>query len=184
MSITDELREWAHGFNGPWKAHEQAINAIADRIDEAHKWEVVKGLNEHQHGRDEGWDEAVELMEREYVRLPVDADGEPIHIGDVMVGVDKYDSLKKVRGKVIAINFENDGAVDVAVQVWSSDGKCKSWHRAYLDSGASDYHHHHEPTVEDVLREFAFQIGQSATDDGVVAEYAEKLREVVEHERS
>lgn len=40
--ITDELREWAHGFNGPWKSNEVALLAIADRIDEQHRKALEK----------------------------------------------------------------------------------------------------------------------------------------------
>ena len=58
MSITDELRDWAHGFTEPYKRNEQQLLAIADRIDAA-------------------------LAER-YVELPKDADGVPIRVGDVM----------------------------------------------------------------------------------------------------
>ena len=42
MSITDELREWAHGFNGPWKRNEVALLAIADRIEEQHRKALEK----------------------------------------------------------------------------------------------------------------------------------------------
>ena len=42
MSITDELREWAHGFNGPWKRNEVALLAIADRIDAEHRRALEK----------------------------------------------------------------------------------------------------------------------------------------------
>ena len=88
-------------------------------------------------------------LEEEYVPLPNDEDGVPIHIGDEMEGVNKYDSLKKAMGKVITVSFESDGITDVAIQVWGSDGK--SWHRVYLDPNANIYRHYHEPTVEDVL---------------------------------
>lgn len=76
MSITDELREWAHGFNGPWKRNEEALLAIADRIDE----QTVKmyadltiGMEpmDEEHMAKDGW-----------VKLPVDSDGVPIHVGD------------------------------------------------------------------------------------------------------
>ena len=42
MSITDELREWAHCFNGPWKRNEVALLAIADRIDAEHRAAIEK----------------------------------------------------------------------------------------------------------------------------------------------
>ena len=183
MSITDELREWAHGFNGPWKRNEEMLLAIADRIDAEHEraidamWEDAKS-----HMTDES------MAEHGWVRLPTDADGVPIRMGDVMEGADKYDSLKKVRGKVITISFESDGIVDVAIKAWNSDGR--SWHRAYLDQDASVYRHYHEPTVEDVLRDvvtlchntwkegsaFEFYDVDDVMKSSNIAEYAAKLR--------
>jgi hypothetical protein len=73
MSITDELREWAHGFNGPWRRNEEMLLAIADRIDAEHEREL----------RETGED-IVRDVRREWVRLPLDADGVPIRVGDVM----------------------------------------------------------------------------------------------------
>jgi len=165
MSITDELREWVRDGKG-------SLLAIADRIDAEHEREL----------RETGED-IVRDVKREWVRLPLDADGVPIRIGDVMEGADKYDSLKKVVGKVIAVSFESDGVVDVAIQAWNSDGI--SWHRAYLDQYASVYRHHHEPTVEDVLREFAERYldyegvpsaGRRGIGEALMDEYAAKLR--------
>lgn len=119
------------------------------------------------------------MAESGWVRLPVDAEGEYIRIGDEMEGVDKYDSLKKVMGRVITVSFESDGIVDVAIQAWNSDGK--SWHRAYLDPYASVYRHHHAPTVEDVLREFADIVRKERVElatisEDTIAEFAAKLR--------
>jgi len=110
------------------------------------------------------------------IELPKDADGVPIRVGDVMEGVNKYDSLKKVMGKVITVSFESDGIVDVAIQAWDSNGK--SWHRAYLDPNASVYRHYHAPTVEDVLREMLDAWGElpsNETNDAIVAKYAKRL---------
>lgn len=172
MSITDELREWFKDrifmANG-W----QEIHDIADRIDAEHESACAEAYGNGV--------QSVGLPDlTKYVKLPVDSGGLPIHIGDEMEGVDKYDSLKKVMGKVITVSFESDGIVDVAIRAWNSDGK--SWHRAYLDPNASVYRHHHEPTVEDVLREFAEKITDSQipnvhpTYEEAIAEYASKLR--------
>lgn len=168
MSITNELRKEALGIQTFTCMAEQAeqLLAIADRIDaeaednERFRREAEPFCDRLREASSERAD--VTLFGIDYtalpvdaVRLPVDADGEYIHIGDEMEGVDKYDSLKKVRGKVITVSFESDGTVDVAIQAWSSDGK--SWHRAFLDPNASVYRHYHEPTVDDLL----FSYGQS-----------------------
>lgn len=95
-------------------------------------------------------------IDAELVELPKDAHGEYIHIGDVMEWCDSGETL----------TVEGIGS-DVLFYI---DGENAEW------TAARNKRHHHAPTVEDVLREFAFQVGQSATDDGIVAEYAAKLR--------
>ena len=75
----------------------------------------------------------VTLFGVDYTPLPVDADGEPIHIGDWITG--DWDA----KAKVVAITSED-------VYWWEPDG-CH-WCHAY------EVRHHHAPTVEDVLREF------------------------------
>lgn len=195
MSITDELRHEVAEY--PFRDNRDfaLFEAVADRIDAEHQkamdeWKArddqmwLKGYEECHAELLEGNETiAYDLEECGLIRLPKDADGEYIHVGDVMEGFDKYDSLKKVMGKVITVSFEADGLVDVAVQAWNGDGK--SWRRAYLDPDASVYRHHHELTVEDVLREFTDEVwnrcceGATASDSGIdelVAEYATKLR--------
>ena len=175
MSITDKLRSWAEGDAlragmSLRTARDQAI-AIADRIDAEHESACAEAYGNGV------MSVPIALDESQWVKLPVDADGVPIHIGDEMEGVDKYDTLKEVRGKVITVSFESDGIVDVAIQAWNSDGK--SWHRAYLDPDASVYRHYHAPTVEDVLREFALAVCKDdalTIREGVVEKYAAKLR--------
>ena len=100
-----------------------------------------------------------ELAEHGYIKLPVDADGVPIHIGDVMDGT--CPSGKHVNGTVNAIG---DGVF------WLSNVQF---------SLKPDYmHHYHAPTVEDVLREFADTMSETHPLDvpARIAEYAAKLR--------
>ncbi len=118
--------------------------------------------------------------------IPLDADGVPIHLGDVMEGMDKHDTLRYVKGEVIEVSYiatDSEGLVaSVALQVWAADGK--SWHRSYLDPYAAVYRHvKPKPTVEELLQEFgdwyAYTKG-GCDEDGIVAEYAEKIREACE----
>lgn len=171
MAITDELRKLAKKFTHWWYDPvkdeyvytttawcpstdairlDERLVAIANRID-------------------------AELAEH-YVELPKDADGEYIHVGDEMEGVDKYDSPREVTGRVITVSFEADELVDVAVRARNDDGK--TWRRAYLDPCASLYRHHHEPTVEDVLREFAqcWDDPMRYDRDELVEQYAAKIK--------
>ena len=93
------------------------------------------------------------------VRLPKDADGEYIHIGDVMQMLDDNE-LREVVG------FYEEGFL-----AWLNG--------MYVPCNARFYSHHHAPTVEDVLREFAMEVcGEPALTirSGVVEEYASRLR--------
>lgn len=81
MSITDELREWAARELASWKmARERydALAAIADRIDAEHErmfLDLTSGMEpmDAEHMAEHGW-----------VKLPVDADGVPIRVGDTV----------------------------------------------------------------------------------------------------
>ena len=87
-----------------------------------------------------GYVDEIEREVADMVPLPLDADGEPIHVGDVMewmaggtfevVGIGNG-------GTLYYLDTYDDGTVGVE---WTAAG---------------DKRHHHAPTVEDVLREFA-----------------------------
>lgn len=107
--ITDELREWAHGFNGPWKRHEEMLLAIADRIDAAYQkaeeeWQAKDGQSWF-HGYYECHAELMEgneviaddLKEAGYIELPKDADGQIIHVGDMLDGYGRTIRVKELR---------------------------------------------------------------------------------------
>lgn len=75
--------------------------------------------------------EDVTLWGVDYTALPVDADGEPIHIGDVMES-DDGETFKVCRLQLFSSGWAIDGGKFTQSEI-----------------------HHHTPTVEDVLREFA-----------------------------
>ena len=96
------------------------------------------------------------MAEHGWVRLPVDADGVPIHVGDMIA----YEDNTKPK-EVVAL-------VPPSV-VMVEDGP------RYADM----CRHHHAPTVEDVLREMLCAWEDTLTSegvDGIIAEYAAKLR--------
>ena len=103
-----------------------------------------------------------ELAAHGLMRLPVDADGEPIHAGDVLDGYGKTI-------EVVELRYGRSGWVLI-----SRDGN------GYADTFA--FTHHHAPTVEDVLREFAEKVIDSQipsvhpTYEEAITEYAAKLR--------
>ena len=149
MSITDELREWFKDrlFMGNGYAE---LTAIADRIDAEH--ERMLG----------DWD----YWESTHVELPKDADGEYIHIGDVVT----VDVLWGGRSKPLVVDrMELSHGKDGELWCIALDTDKECWNQPSL------MHHHHAPTVEDVLREFAEGLGVPVA-DSYVAAAAAKLR--------
>ena len=104
---------------------------------------------------------ALDEIEREvadrYIALPVDADGEPWHIGDMVEGHGMVRSLDLNRYGWAFFGVEN--AIDPAI------------------------HRHAKPrTLEDVLREFRELVtGErgSEIDDGDIEGFADEIRELV-----
>ena len=157
VSITDELREyaWQHMTNN------QEIRAIADRIDAEHKmacddaWD--NGYEADYLGIEKWLTEHPQVMEHHgWIRLPKDADGEYIHIGDVMAYADNTKPMAVTALVPPAVFLTENGP-------------------RYADM----CRHYHAPTVEDVLREFGIDWEhESDCEDraALLAEYAAKLR--------
>lgn len=161
MSITDELRKWwVRKFPVMDRELHNEFAAIADRIDAEHEkacddaWD--NGYEADYLGIEKWLTEHPQVMEHHgWVRLPKDADGEYICIGDVMEWCDSGETL----------TVEGIGS-DVLFYI---DGENAEW------TAARNKRHHHEPTVEDVLREFAYGLGVPVA-DSYVAAAASKLR--------
>lgn len=181
--ITDELREWLEnaytygtGENlfkknySPWFGWKPVLEPMLDRIDAEHESKVSYWQEtSYKDGYDEGFasaddyftDKRETLEEHGWVKLPVDADGVPIRVGDVMEWPDC--STAEVVGIGNNTFFYVEKGDDAAE--WSC---------------ANDKIHHHEPTVEDVLEEFSCVLMGKREFDGdvtkAIAEYAAKLR--------
>ncbi len=163
MSITDELREYFGKSKGMFTDH---VLAIADRIDAEHERAMAAAaLIAGVPMTDEN------MAEHGWIRLPVDADGEYIHIGDRM-------ERGGARGRVIALMLSNypkkwGGKLHWGIQLEGERAPTA------LDNL---FHHYHAPTVEDVLREFAEKItdsqipGVHPTYEEAIAEYAQRLQ--------
>ena len=186
MSITDELRqvaaktEEANGRCG--KLYRGDLDRIADRIDAEHQkaldeWKAehgqmwLKGYSECHAELPEGNETLASDLERcGWIRLPVDADGVPIHVGDMMCNTHKDGFMAK---RVTGLCVHSSGRWTVEVD----EAKLR-WH------DADKLHHYTPPTVEDVLREFASDIAdvlggddfRLEDNDELFAEYAAKLR--------
>ena len=202
MNITSELREWAkaltHWWYDPVKDQytytttdtmpssidairlDSSILAIADLIDAEHQKAMSRAgqlLADAEKDRDynyANWQECKQkvlqgnitfdelnakiehLMDElsHCIELPKDADGEVIHVGDVLDGYGKTI-------EVVELRHGRSGWVLI-----SRDGN------GYADTFAFT---HHAPTVEDVLREFAYGLGVPVADSYIAASAA-KLR--------
>ena len=162
MSITDELREFMAGADGYelWcPRHKNELTAIADRIDAEHERELC-----------ETGEDIVRDVRREWVRLPLDTDGVPIRVGDVLTD-----------GEYTFVVDELAAFGDGSWSIRNEDGN--AW-------AACDVTHHHEPTVEDVLRDvvtlchntwkeespFHFYDVDDVMKSGNIAEFISRLR--------
>lgn len=163
MSITDELREFMAGADGYelWcPRHKNELTVIADRIDAEHEAACAEAYGNGV------MSVPIALDESAWVELPKDADGVPIHVGDVMEFSE----------------FEIEHPVTRTVE-GIGQGTFFAWcgERGYQQHDAKRYRHHTPPTVEDVLAEFADKVCNSGHQWGLdaadtIAEYAAKLR--------
>lgn len=101
-----------------------------------------------------------EIAER-FMELPLDAEGEPCHVGDTL-------DYEGVECEVVAV----DGDC-----VWFDDDENDV---KLTPEDARDCRHRHNLTVEDVLLDFAEHI--DAFDGNYVEVYADRLREAVRAE--
>ena len=153
MSITDELRSWAARRLAGWKMlreeHDE-LTAIADRIDAEHERVRAESIIDMT-------DES--MAEHGWIRLPKDADGVPIHVGDEVEEIDCDGGHRVVELRMCESGW------------WvTANGICRRPHK---------YRHYHAPTVEDVLREFALAVCKDdalTIHKGVVEEYAKRLK--------
>lgn len=155
-SITGELRDWwVRKFPVMDKELHKDFTAIADRIDAEHESACAEAYGNGV------MSVPIALDESQWVKLPLDADGVPIRVGDEVV--DELDESTAPR-KVTSLYLANDGW-------WVYIGG--------VGRRPDRYRHHHAPTVEDVLREMLDAWGElpsNATNEAIVAEYAAKLR--------
>lgn len=161
--LTDELRTYAKGY-------ELYVNykllEIADRIDERHERALRESYDSGYASADDWLAQHEDAMiEHGWIRLPLDADGVPIHVGDVMEV--KFDTKRRP----FTVSFVGERAVAFWV-VGQPDLKSFNLDTVLVT-------HHHEPTVEDVLREFGDWYAHTkggCDEDGIIAEFAAKLR--------
>lgn len=173
MTITDELRNYAHAFS---PTANTKLLEITDRIDAAHKAAVDKahadgernGLQQARSASEDyrrGFDAGVAsgMKEHGYVKLPMDKDGNVITLGSY-VRMYPFDGPRK---KVKALRWSGFGWKVIMV-----NGSIQPIYMVKVCKG---------PTTEDVLCEMLEKaVGYSDAHTTValnaIAEYAAKLR--------
>jgi hypothetical protein len=117
-------------------------------------------------------DEIERDLQRHYIALPLDGNGEPVRVGDVMETRRDSKQLPNYRFEVHAIHYHDYGE-----GCSLTEASCSTVHYH-----PSECVHYHEPTIEDMLREFYVHAvrGKEAhaedVDEDVIAEYAKKLQ--------
>lgn len=100
-----------------------------------------------------------------HMLLPVDANGEPIHVGDKMRWRDGE-------------TFEVNAISSTTLYYYDETSGRMEW------AQAADKYHYHKPTVKDVLRVFARTVAPEIVwddemHDELLGKYADRLREVM-----
>lgn len=178
MSITDELREWMYANTKDCSDARIALRAITDRIDAEHESKVSYWQDaSYKDGYDEGFasaddyftDKRETLKEHGWVKLPLDADGVPLKVGDVVTMQLLFGGESKpLVVDRMELSHGRDG--DLWCVALDTDKGC--WNQPSL------MRHYTPPTVEDVLDEFVARWMDTHHDDlpALKAEYAAKLR--------
>lgn len=165
MSITDELREladvsWIIGRSASRTVSE--IIEIADRIDAEHEKSLDEQFKALTIGMEPMTDE--NMAKHGWIRLPKDANDEYIHIWGRMEHIE----LGYVC-EVIAVG------VDCFI-AWNTHAN------RYCQYDSKLFRHHHEQTVEDVLRQViacannGTHVHGALDTEQIIAEYAAKLQ--------
>ena len=162
--ITQELRDYCE-HHVSLSVHCGAILDMCDNIDAIHKAledasaemrEFCNRLEDAAKKRED-----LTIFGTDYTALPLDADGVPIHVGDVMD--------TSAFGTV-----EVEGFIHSAIAFYNYNED----QQARLCTSPAKLCHHHKPTVADVLREFADGIKDQNADftELAIAEYAKRLK--------
>lgn len=147
--ITDELREcmrtatrFYEDMRNPYNDRERLsiaedeLTAIADRIDDQHEAELqAEYIN--------GYHKALEEVKDGYIKLPVDSDGVPIHVGD--------------RIKIIGGEDGTAAAIELTEGGWSVSMRPTGWDTPTLFSAETVRHvrpDSWERIIEDAMHAF------------------------------
>ena len=138
MESIERLRSYSGVHWEPWDASRERLNESLDEIEQ-------------------------EIAER-YIELPVDAEGVPIRVGDV-VEFGEY----RNKGIVKAVNERMVIAMFI-------DDTCTNYAKHGLLWDADSCRHVKPRTLEDVLREFADEVQRCCDTTDTITEYADEIR--------
>ena len=186
MESLERLRKWAKKYAN-WFVPKETLSELIDAIEEEHE-ETARALYKSgvEYGLEQGFADVDLLLDHQqdklaehgYIKLPVDADGEFIHFGDVL---DQFGTPMTV----FAMSDPDPDQGDCMLELITDGISDGTWVRA------RKMRHHKPPTVEDVLREFAEKMNENmgmytgeaidadewrSADNATIAEYATKLR--------
>lgn len=162
--ITGELRDLIlRSPHEQFDCHPPVVRASMDERKMLTICDAIDAVHAQLERENDALKESAEQDRDGWVRLPLDADGEYIHVGDVMENI----VCPSVHREVTGVGVE-------CFYGWD-DGNGR-----YSQFAATCYRHHHVPTVEDVLTEFSCVLMGKREFDGdvteAIAEYAAKLR--------
>lgn len=178
MKSVDALRKWADGLRCVWIDPNDHSIIVTSSDDMPPSMDCVS-LREHANGILDEIDREFEDMVRSltidaiqatdenmadagWVRLPVDADGVPIHVGDVLDNIVCPSVHREVTGVGVKCFYGWD------------DGNGR-----YSQFDVVCYRHHHAQTVEDVLEELLREYDRDdseLTNGEIIERFAAKLR--------
>lgn len=158
MKSVKKLRVYAKTTLGPLTR--ACVGGMLDDIEHEHSLLMRQAVNKaHADGERnviKGIEQDDELAEMGLMRLPLDANGVPVRVGDVMEWADG-DTFE-----VVGIGGET---------LFYAENDSVDWTRV------KGKRHHHEPTVEDVLRELMAETsGPFYAEDVLLEKYAPRLR--------
>ena len=162
MESIDKLRGWASYMLEGQLDRERDIHYLAQEIEAEFK-ERERQLQQCITAVDDEWRD---IVAHDYMKLPLDADGVPIHVGDMIV------------------MFDNPDGNDYRVSAIMEDA-------IYADGGfykfmAVHVRHNKHRTIEDVLYDFGRDErwndeGESAAvEREIIAKYAAEIRKITE----
>ena len=160
MKSVDKLRELGSQYHDRIIFFKEEFDKCLDAIEEEGRtrygteytdelYQFARRVEVAANDRDD-----VTLFGVDYTPLPVDADGVPWHINDEF----------EVDEGIAHVNGIGDN------RLYYIDNDGMQWTRA------DNKRHHHAPTVEDVLREFADEVQRCCDTEDTIAEYAARLR--------